>query len=67
MTDRRKANSDYYERTRDRIILRESELRPSTVLELIDCLRDLPHHHADRRIARLEDLYRDLTGDNLPS
>ena len=67
MTDRRKANSDYYERTRDRIILRESELRPSTIVELIDCLRDLPLHQADRRIIRLEELYRDLTGEAPPA
>jgi hypothetical protein len=58
MSDRRASNSGYYERTRDRLILRESELRPTTILELIDCLRDLPPHPADKRIARLEDLYR---------
>ena len=67
MNNRRKANSQYYERTRDRLILRESELRPTTILELIDCLRDLPPHPADKRIARLEQLYRDITGNEPPA
>ena len=66
MIDRREANRDYYERTSDRLILRESELRPSTILELIDCLRDLPQHPADKRIVRLEALYRDLVGKDPP-
>lgn len=44
MMNRRVANADYYRRTRDRIILRESELRPSTILEIIDCLGSLGLH-----------------------
>jgi hypothetical protein len=67
MNDRRASNRDYYERTKDRLILRESELRPTTILELIDCLRDLPAHPADKRIPRLEQLYRDLTGSEPPA
>ena len=39
--DRKKGNAEYYARTRDRIILRENELRPSTILEIIDCLEEL--------------------------
>ena len=62
--DRRQSNADYYDRTRDRIILRESELRPSTVLELIDCLSEVELHPADRRVERLQALYRDLTGSD---
>jgi hypothetical protein len=67
MNDRRESNRAYYARTSARLILRESELRPSTILELIDCLRDLPLHPADKRIARLEELYRDLTGNEPPT
>jgi hypothetical protein len=67
MIDRRASNRDYYERTKDRLILRESELRPTTILELIDCLRDLSLHPADKRIARLKELYRDLTGNEPPT
>jgi hypothetical protein len=66
MTNRRQSNAEYYERTRDRIILRESELRPSTILELLDCLGDLDPHPADRRIGRLRQLYLDLTGHEAP-
>lgn len=66
-TDRRKSNAEYYQRTRDRIILREGELRPSTVLELIECLSQLEPHPADRRIERLQNLYRDLTGEEVGS
>ena len=65
--DRRAANADYYRRTRDRIILRESELRPSTILEIIDCLGSLDLHPADHRIERLVALYRALTGNDLPA
>lgn len=58
----REANARYYAAHRDPIILRESELRPSTILELIDCLGDqVPHPH-DRRIERLERLFVELTG-----
>ena len=64
--DRQETNRRYYAKTRDRIILREDELRPSTVLELIACLREQDPHPLDRRVARLEDLYRDLTGEEPP-
>lgn len=64
--DRKKSNAEYYARTRDRLILRESELRPSTVIEIIDCLESLELHPADRRVERLEALYRDLTGEQRP-
>jgi len=63
MATRRESNAQYYARTRDRIVLRESELRPSTIIELLDCLRDGEPDPADRRIERLEQLYRDLTGN----
>lgn len=66
MSTKRQSNADYYARTRDRIILRESELRPSTILELLDCLRDLDRHPADRRVERLTQLYVDLTGNEPP-
>lgn len=58
--NKREANAHYYAAHRDRIILRESELRPSTILELIDCLADRDPH--DKRIERLERLFVDLTG-----
>jgi hypothetical protein len=61
--DRKKGNAEYYARTRDRIILRECELRPSTILEIIECLEELELHPADKRVERLEALYRDLTGE----
>lgn len=64
VTQRRDANRRYYERTRDRIILRESELRPSTIVELIDCLREQELDPADHRIDRLIQLYHDLTGQD---
>jgi len=51
--------------TRDRIILRASELRPSTILELFDCLSELALHPAGRRIERLEALYREVPGKEL--
>lgn len=60
--DRRASNARYYAAHSDRIILRESELRPSTILELIDTLADLDLHPADKRIERLEQLYFDLMG-----
>lgn len=47
---------------RDRIILRESELRPSTILELIDCLGDQEPHPHNKRIERLERLFVELAG-----
>jgi hypothetical protein len=59
--DRKKGNAEYYARTRDRIILRENELRPSTIIEIIDCLEDLELHPADKRVERLKALYVDLT------
>lgn len=62
--DRKTSNAEYYARTRERLILRESELRPSTILEIIDCLAELDLHPADRRIDRLVALYRDLTGSD---
>lgn len=43
--DKREANARYYAAHNDRIILRESELRPSTVLELIECLGELIDAH----------------------
>ena len=61
--DRKKENAEYYARTRDRIILRENELRPSTIIEIIECLEELELHPADKRVERLEALYRDLTGE----
>jgi hypothetical protein len=64
--DRKKSNAEYYARTPDRLILRERELRPSTILELIACLGELDLHSADHRIARLTALYRDLTGTDPP-
>jgi hypothetical protein len=66
MNAKAESNRRYYESHRDRIILRESELRPSTILELIDCLGDLDPHPADRRIGRLRQLYLDLTGHEAP-
>lgn len=62
--DRRASNARYYADNRDRIILRESELRPSTIRELIDCLSDQEPHGGDKRIARLEQLYVDLSGES---
>lgn len=64
--DRRRSNAEYYARTRDRLILRESELRPSTILEILDCLESLDLHPADGRIKRLEALYRDIAGTDRP-
>lgn len=60
--NKREANARYYAAHRDRIILRESELRPSTILELIDCLEDQETHPHDRRLERLERLFIELTG-----
>jgi hypothetical protein len=60
--DKREANARYYAAHSDRIILRESELRPSTILELIDCLGELDLHPHDKRLERLEQLFFDLTG-----
>ncbi|MBN9310336.1 MAG: hypothetical protein J0I99_15850 [Devosia sp.] len=60
--DKREANARYYAAHRDRIILRESELRPSTILELIDCLEDQELHAHDKRVERLERLFVELTG-----
>jgi hypothetical protein len=64
--DRKRGNAEYYARTRDRIILRENELRPSTIIEIIECLESVELHPADKRVARLEALYRDLTGGDRP-
>jgi hypothetical protein len=64
--DRRRSNADYYQRTKDRIILRQDELRPSTILEIIDCLAALDLHPADHRVERLMELYRELTGREPP-
>ena len=61
--DRKKENAEYYARTRDRIILRENELRPSTIIEIIECLEELELHPTDKRVERLEALYRDLNGE----
>lgn len=44
------------------LILRERELRPSAILELIDCLGDQEPHPRDKRIERLERLFVQLTG-----
>ena len=60
--NQREANARYYATHSDRIILRESELRPSTILELMDGLRDQETHPHDRRLERLERLFIDLTG-----
>ena len=60
--NKREANARYYAEHSDRIILRESELRPSTILELIDCLGDQKTHPHDRRLERLERLFIELTG-----
>jgi hypothetical protein len=65
--EKSEANRRYYAAHRDRIILRESELRPSTILELLDCLGELELHSADKRFERLRQLYRDLTGDEPPT
>lgn len=51
--NKREANARNYAAHRDRIILRESELRPSPILELIDCLGDQEPHPHDRRLERL--------------
>lgn len=45
----------------------DQTLRPSTIVELEDCLSDLQLHPADRRIERLVQVYRDLTGEELPA
>lgn len=60
--NKREANARYHAAHRDRIILRESELRPSAILELIDCLGDQEPHLLDKRIERLERLFVELTG-----
>ena len=60
--NKREANARYYAAHRDRIILRESELRPSTILELIDCLEDQETYPHDKRLERLERLFIELTG-----
>lgn len=60
--NKREANARYYAAHRDRIILRESELRPSTILELIDCLEDQDPHPHDKRVERLGCLFVVLTG-----
>ena len=65
--DRRRSNADYYQRTKDRIILRDSELQPSTILEIIDCLSALDLHPADHRVERLVELYRELTRNDPPT
>jgi hypothetical protein len=62
--DRRASNALYYAKTKDRIILKESELRPSTVLELIDCLSSLDLHGLDKRVDRLRQLYVTLVGED---
>ncbi len=59
--NKREANARYYAAHRDRIILRESELRPSTILELIDCLEDQEAHPHDKRVERLARLFVELT------
>jgi len=64
--DRKKSNAEYYARTRHRLILREGELRPSTILKLIDRLGELDLHPAGHRIVWLTALYRDLTGTDPP-
>ena len=60
--NKREANARYYATHRDRIILRESELRPSTILELINCLEEQDPHPHDKRLERLERLFIELTG-----
>lgn len=57
--NKREANARYYAAHRDRIILRESELRPSTIL---DCLGDQELRLHDKRLERLERLFVELTG-----
>lgn len=66
MSSKRQSNADYNARTRDRIILRDRELRPSTFLELLDCLGDFDRRPADKRADRLTRLYIDLTGKEPP-
>jgi hypothetical protein len=51
--NKREANARYYAAHRDRIILRDRELGPSTILELVDCLGDQELRPHDRRIERL--------------
>ncbi len=63
--DRKASNAKYCEDTKDRIILRESELRPSAIRELVECLEDGEPHPADKRIRRLRRLFEDLTGSPL--
>lgn len=62
-----KSNREYYERTRDRIIIRESELRPSAIVELVESLADAGVHKGDKRIQRLCDLYLAIMGEELPT
>ena len=65
MNSKAEFNRRYYAAHRDRIILRESELRPSTIIELLDCLDSLRLHPADRRIERLRQLHVELTGQEV--
>jgi hypothetical protein len=51
--NKREANARYNAAHRDRIILRDRELGPSTILELVDCLGDQELRPHDRRIERL--------------
>ena len=67
MASKAESNRRYYEAHRDRIILRESELRPSTIVELIDCLTEVGLHPADKRVERLRQLYADITGSEPPN
>ena len=47
---RRESNLRYYQANRECIILRESELRPSKIIELLDCLREQELQHSSGEI-----------------
>lgn len=65
VTGKSESNARYYAKTRHRIILRESELQPSTIEEIVDNLLELPLHASDKRVSRLQALYCELTGKEL--
>lgn len=62
---KQESNAEYYARHRDRLFVYPNELRPTTIAELVQSIEAADPHKLDKRPARLRELYRAMTGEDL--
>jgi hypothetical protein len=65
MKTKTERNKEYWQRTKNRIILREEELTPHAVKVLYHELKEQELSNQDRRCEKLKSLYERMTGEEI--